>query len=94
MDTWHIFRITDYNECPPVVTFYNEAIDRHDAMEEIRKTGKDPALIDLTVVLVKRKKEDFVDLLNAVAVSPRFAEAEPVEPVRAKGTFRHLRVVK
>lgn len=94
METWNIFRITDYNECPPQVTFYNTAKDRYDAVELFKDQGKDLALIQFNVIPVQRVKRDVVELLNLVSASPKFGGLEDEEPVQEKRTYRHLRLVK
>ena len=94
METWNIFRITDYNECPPQVTFYNTAKDRYDAVELFKDQGKDLALIQFNVIPVQRVKRDVVELLNLVSASPKFGGLEDEEPVQEKRAYRHLRLVK
>lgn len=94
METWNIFRITDYNECPPQVTFYNSARDRYDAVELFKEQGKDLALIQFNVIPVQQDKRDMVELLNLVSASPQFGGLDSPEPVREKRTYGHLRVIK
>ena len=94
METWNIFRITDYNECPPQVTFYNSATDRYDAVESFKEQGKDLALIQFNVIPVQQDKRDMVELLNLVSASAQFGGLDTEKPVEQKRTYGHLRVVK
>lgn len=94
METWNIFRITDYNECPPQVTYYNSAKDRYDAVELFKDQGKDLALIQFNVIPVRQVKSDLVELLNLVSASPQFGGLDAEEPVRKKRAHGHLRVIK
>lgn len=94
MDTWTIYRITDYNECPPVTSFYDTKRNRYDALEEFRETGKDLSLVEINKVEVRQAKSDLVELLNAVAASPRFADLTPECEDQLYRSYGHLTVVK
>lgn len=95
MDTWHIYRITDYNECPPVTTFYDSSRDRSDALEDLRSGDKDMSLVEVSRMQVRRLKSDMVDLLNAVSASPRFADlSEEQDEGDSPRTYGHLTVIK
>ena len=94
METWNIFRITDYNECPPKVMFYNNATDRYNAVKMFKDQGKDPALIQLNIIPVHRAKRDMVALLNRVSKSVELDVLEDEKLVAEERHYGHLRVVK
>ena len=83
METWYIYRLTDHNECPPEVTYFNTKTDRRDCLQDIRESGKDLSLIDIDYVQVRKLKRDVVDMMNAITASPQFGfaqdEPEPEE---------------
>lgn len=76
MEHWNIYRIVDHNECPPVTTFYDTRKDRRDVLRDIRDSGKDLSLVDIDVVVVRKRKKDIVDFLNCVSASPQFASSD------------------
>lgn len=94
METWDVYRITDYNECPPVTTFYDTKRNRYDALEEFRELGKDLGLVEINKIQVRKAKSDLVEILNAVSTSPRFADLTPEDDEIVYRSYGHLTVVK
>lgn len=100
MNTWDVFYIIDYNESPPVVTYFNSQRDQHDCLYKIRDADKDLDLVELHKTQVRRGKKTVTEFVNRqVRFTRQLAAFEDPDPIdddesRRKSRHPHLRLIK